>query len=426
MKLWIESAQQGLSSVTGSAIGSVIDDTPGSAISTLITEEGFAGLVVDGSLGSEAEVRARATVNRSWSSTSMDDLLAAVFASGEGGGSFGFLQVQGGDRAKLVECDAPPLFMARRGRLVLLPVIEEERGGHLVRTCEFDLRDGDHLAMVSGGYLRGVRAGNPPRSGGWREISAAVRRLTETRCSAEQLAAALIRQYERQVTRDQGPAIGDVPSAILAPALEPGASAGVNHRPSAIGYQPSAVVVLAMFVRPMRTVTVWSGPPAARAAESRMLDALMAEEDVRVVCGDTTAEIAARMLGAELVMEPPPQEGWAEVPPVSRMILPDGSEPVAMVTEGVVTMRAARERLAEAAHRNGSSAARARNLLGRADGASRLAYVLLTADKVRFLAGLAVNPAQVSADGSPLRQKVVEELIADLKALGKFVSVESY
>jgi hypothetical protein len=437
MKLWIESARQGLGGVISSAIDGVMDGTPASAISTLTTEEGFVGLVVDGSLGPEIETRARSMVNpgpirdgvraRPWSSTDVDDLLAAVFACwGESQGAFAFLQVQGGDRARLVECDAPPLFMARQGRLVLLPVIEEELRGHLVRTCEFDLRDGDHLAMVSAGYLRGIRAGNPTRSGGWRDVSAAVRRLTETRCSAEQLAAALIRQYERQVTRDQGPGTGEGPSAMLAPALEQSASASVNHRLSAISHPPSAVVVLAMFVRPMRTVTVWSGPPADRSAERPMLDALMAEEDVRVVCGDTTAEIAARMLGAKLVMEPPPQEGWAEVPPVSRMVLPDGSEPVAMVTEGVVTMRAARERVAEAAHRNGGSAVRARNLLGRADGASRLAYVLLMADKVRFLAGLAVNPAQVSADGSPLRRKAVEELTADLKALGKLVSVETY
>jgi hypothetical protein len=370
---------------------------PTDGICTFTAAEEFVGLVVTGTLGSAVEACAKAMVNRSWLAADAEDLLTAS-ASGENRASFGFLQVQGGAQARLVECDAPPLFMARQGRLVLLPVIEEELRGRLVRRCEFELRDGDHLAMVSGGYLEGLRAGKSGSKVGWREVAAAVRRLTETRCSAEQLSAALIRQYERLAGIDAG-------SGNL---------------------RESAIAVLAMFVRPMRSVTVWSGPPADRAVERRMLDALMAEEDVRVVCGDTTAEIAARILGAQLVMEPPPEEGWAEVPPVSRMILPNGSEAVELVTEGVVTMRVARERLKETAGRNGGGAARARDLLGRADGASRLAAVLLTADKVHFLAGMAVNPAQVSADGSPLRREVIEELSADLRALGKFVSIEYY
>jgi len=34
---------------------------------------------------------------------------------------FSILQVNGGTRGNLVECDAPPLFMARGGELVILP-----------------------------------------------------------------------------------------------------------------------------------------------------------------------------------------------------------------------------------------------------------------------------------------------------------------
>jgi hypothetical protein len=198
-----------------------------------------------------------------------------------------------------------------------------------------------------------------------------------------------------------------------------GGEAGSSVRlESAMRNPQSAIAVLAMFVRPMRSLTIWSGPPASRAAERGMLELLMAEEDMRVVCGDTTAEIAARLLGAELVMEPRPQEGWAEVPPVSRMMLPGGSEPVAMVTEGVVTMRVARQRLTEAT--------RARDLAARKDGASRLAYLLMTADRVRFLVGMAINLAQVSAEGRPLRRMVVEEVVEDLKVRGKIVSVEHF
>jgi hypothetical protein len=396
MRLWIESAQL--------CQGDAADGTPSDAethaasatLSTLTTEESFLGLVMSGSLSPEVESRARLMVHGPWSSSDVDGLLSALPV--EGHAPLALLHVRDGACARLVECDAPPLFMARRGRLVLLPVVEEEVRGHLVRRCEFELRDGDHLAMVSEGYIQGIRAGTPKSYVGWREVAVSIRRLTETRCSAEQLAGALIRQYQRQGTRDQGPGIGGGPLAT--------------------SHQPSAISVLAMFVRPMRSITIWSGPPASRAAERGLLDALMAEEDMRAVCGDTTAEIAARLLGAELVMEPRPSDGWAEVPPVSWMTLPGWSEPVAMVTEGLVTMRVAGRRLAEATL--------ARDLVGREDGASRLAHLLVSADRVRFLVGLAVNPAQVAPDGTPLRRWVVEELAEDLKARGKIVSVEHF
>jgi len=65
-----------------------------------------------------------------------------------------------------------------------------------------------------------------------------------------------------------------------------------------------------MFVRPMRTATVWSGPPVKREVEQDILEKLLDEPGARIICGDTTAEIAARWLRAKLEMEPRPEDGW--------------------------------------------------------------------------------------------------------------------
>ena len=444
MRLWIESAQQSLPGLAG--------ETTGDYVRTLTTEDQFLALVanIPGRAlsfylahGTEAAPRgscarpplevegwgeARAALQGALTALERDTPLETVTqtllaALPEGVHlPVALLQVRQGSWASLVECDAPPLFMARGGRLVLLPVIEEESYGRLIRRCDFDLQDGDHMALVSEGFLQGLRW---DRRWGWRDIAIATRRITATRCDAGQLAGALVKQYQRRGTRDAGPVTSDGLSATLAPALErpgareperapgsrDGASAGVSHL-------PTAVSVLAMFVRPMRTLTLWSGPPASRAAEREMLDRLMAEEDVRVISGDTTAEIAARLLGAQLVIERRPPDGWREVPPTSRMIDPAGTEEVDLVTEGVVTMTVARGRLASAHH--------PRDVAGQGDGASRLAQMLLTADKVQFLVGTAVNPAQVAADGTPLRRVVVEKLVEDLRARGKIVSVEHF
>jgi len=238
------------------------------------------------------------------------------------------------------------------------------------------------MVMVSQGYLR-PQPPHPPYRGerggwGWTDIAVAVRRWTDTRCDADELLGALVRTYRR---------------------LNPEAPR-------------QDVTIVAMQARPVRTVMVWTGPPVDPAQDEVALEKLMTEPGTRVICGDTTAQIAARLLGAELEMEPRPEGGWVEVPPVSRL------EGMDLVTEGLVTLGKARERIA--------GAKRVRDLSRGEDGATRLARALLEADIIHFIVGLAVNPAQ-AADAArtvPLRQAVVEELMHDLKTRGKLVSVE--
>ncbi len=319
----------------------------------------------------------------------VQDVLAALPAGEHI--AVGLLRIGGDGRAGLAEIEAPPLFMARRGDFVLLPVVEEELSGRLVRHCDFTVQAGDHLAMVSESYIcahRGDRVWN------WREVALSVRRLTATGGSAEELAGALVRLANQRISE----------SANLAE----------NHSPFAIRYSP--IAILALFVRPMRTATVWSGPPADRRRDQEALNRLLAEAGTRIICGDTTAEIAARLLGARLLLDPRPAEGWRDVPPTSRLMTQDGAAPVALVTEGVVTLRTAADRLA--------AVRRSQDLLGRTDGASRLARVLLEADHITFLVGQAVNPAQTEQDGTPLRKAAVARLAEVLRARGKIVTVE--
>jgi hypothetical protein len=284
--------------------------------------------------------------------------------------SLSVLHVERGREAHIVECDALPLFLVQDGQPVLLPVVEETVSGYLIRQCPFTLRDGDYMAMVSEGFLR-----PRGRRWGWPDIAVAVRRWIDTGCDAEELLGALVRTYRR-----------------------------LNPDPS-----HQDVTVVAMHVRPMRTVTVWTGPPVDAARDEAVLRLLMAEPGERIICGGTTARIAARLLGAELETEPKPTGGWGEVPPTFRL------EGASLVTEGLITLRKARERIAD-------DESRIADL--QADGATRLAQALLAADKVHFIVGLAVNPQQVDGSGAPLRKDIVVDLMRDLEARGKLVSVE--
>jgi hypothetical protein len=90
-------------------------------------------------------------------------------------------------------------------------------------------------------------------------------------------------------------------------------------------------------------------------------------------------------------------------------------EQVDMVTEGLVTLGKARERLA--------GVKRADELPRKTDGATRLARALLTADKIHFIVGLALNPQHADGpDAVPLRRLIVKDIINELEK--KLVSVE--
>jgi len=308
--------------------------------------------------------------------TSLDTVVEIMLAALPNGEHmpFSILQVLGGCQAHLVECDAPPLFLTRSGQLVLLPVLEDISHGRLVRECRFLLQDGDHVAMVSEGF---IRARGWSQRWEWRDIAVSTRRWTDTRCDAEQLLGALIRTYRRL----------------------------------AEGEPERDVTVIAMHVRPLRSATVWSGPPADPSLDRTALERLVVERGQRVICGDTTAQIAARLLGVELEIESRPPEGWAEIPPSARL------EGVHLVTEGLITLSKTGERLAAARD--------ARDLPRTEDGATRLARTLLAADSIHFIVGLAVNPQQADDDASvPLRQAAAGKLMDDLEARGKLVSVE--
>jgi hypothetical protein len=371
LKQWVEAAHRCLAKTGADACADVVR--------TFTTEERFIAILVSGAQGKERATQVVDEVIAGLRQGASPDAAAEtvlVALPQDVHLSLSVLQVEKGREAHaceahVVECDAPPLFLVQDGQPVLLPVMEETLVGYLVRQCKFSLQDGDHLAMVSEGFLR-------PRGWrwGWPDIAVAVRRWTDTGSDANKLLGALIRTYQR-----------------------------LNPDPP-----QQDVSVIAMHVRSMRTATVWTGPPVDTAQDEATLRSLMIEPGERIICGGTTAQIAARLLSAELKTEPKPAGGWEEVPPTFRL------EGMNLVTEGLITLGKAGERMVQAKG--------VHDLPRSEDGATRLARALLAADKVHFIVGLAVNPQQVDESGAPLRKGVVEDLMHDLEARGKLVSVE--
>ncbi|MBC7224760.1 MAG: hypothetical protein H5T59_10895 [Anaerolineae bacterium] len=174
---------------------------------------------------------------------------------------------------------------------------------------------------------------------------------------------------------------------------------------------------VAMRVREAVRATIWTGPPADPARDVKAVERLMGAEGLKVICGGTTAQIAARVLGRRLEVEwlPPSRRqdrARRRTPPPARL------EGVDLVTEGIITLGLAVELLEQART--------VRDLPRDDEAATRLARILLLADEVHLLVGTALNPNQVAdlVRGEPMRMIYVKELVRLLRERNKQVILE--
>jgi hypothetical protein len=297
--------------------------------------------------------------------------------------TFCILHVHKGRQAYLVEYDAPPLFLVRRGQVVALPRQERAVWGRTIHECQFDLQEGDYMVMVSDGYIHAGVGRSLKLGWGWENIAQTIEKRAETHPDAYQLLNSLTR--------------------ICSSLYE--------------GKPGDDATAVAMRARRVISATVWSGPPADKGLDKPALDRLMAEHGTRVICGGTTAQVAARLLGAPLkvrwnLTDANQTADDEKIPPIAYLRGMD------LVTEGIITISKTIERVKEAST--------IYDLPVKEDGATQLARILLNADKIHFIIGDAINPQQVGdlVRGKPMRQLLLDDLINDLRGRGKVISTE--
>lgn len=298
--------------------------------------------------------------------------------------TFCLLKVRNGRESYLVEYDAPPLFLVRQSKVLPLPMVERTVYGRTIGECQFSVEEGDRLVMVSDGFIHAGVGHSLKLGWGWQNIAQAIEEWIDTQPDAWQLLNYL---------------------TFLCNKLYEG-------KP---GDDATAVV---MHARRAVSATVWSGPPAQKDLDQVALDKLLAEPGLRIICGGTTAQVAARLLGTPLkvlwstkdIVDLAPED--EKIPPIASL------KGMRLVTEGIVTISKALERL--------KAASSLHDLPVKEDGATQLARVLLGADKIHFVIGDAINPQQIGdlVRRRPMRQLLLEDLMADLRSRGKVVTAE--
>jgi hypothetical protein len=299
--------------------------------------------------------------------------------------TFAVLIVYQGKEAHLVEFDSPPLILVRDGLLTNLPFEERQIKERIIREAHFTLQDNDYMVLISDGYEHAGLGGIYRMGWGWKNVATAVQRFIQT----------------------------GVDTALLTDALSRTCMKLYSGKPG------DDATVISMKVRPAVSVCILTGPPSNKDLDSFAVSRLMAAEGDKIICGGSTAQMAARVLESKLEVEwVPPWKRTGDEPKKK------GSPPTAilkgvnLVTEGILTIGQAIEIL--------QKVKTIHDLPKDNDAATRLARYLLTADDIHLIVGSAINPNQVAdlIRGEPMRMVYIRELVQDLTQRNKQVSVE--
>ncbi len=199
---------------------------------------------------------------------------------------------------------------------------------------------------------------------------------------------------------ESGAGIGDLPRKVLD--MTKSVSRGVHV---------DDTTAVFLNCRVAKEITMLSGPPSARYKDRQFAERFIKAEGERVVCGSTTAELLARELQRPIRLK---SAGISLGSPPEYMM--DGAD---MVTEGAVMLNQIYNILGEDPETfTGGSPA------------ERLCAMLLEADVVTFLVGLAVNEAHADMTFRQLgirpRETAIRLIAQKLKQMGKLVAEEYY
>ncbi len=299
--------------------------------------------------------------------------------------TFTILHLVRNQYAEIIQYDNPHVIMIRNGHVSDYQKMEINIEGKRIFNSKIRLQEGDVFVAMSDGC---------PHAGigmaynfGWKreDIADFMADMSLAGHTAKALCALLIDECDKLY----------------------------GHRP---GDDATACVVR---IRQRTPMNILFGPPASRNESERMMSLFFSREGKHIVCGGTTASIAARFLGRKVETDVR-LDRTSKVPPISRI------EGVDLVTEGVVTMNMvlsiARDYLKGEDNYDEWGFGR--------DGASKICQLLFDeGTDINFFVGKAMNPAHQGADtpiNFNIKMNIVEELSECLRRMGKRVKISYF
>lgn len=301
--------------------------------------------------------------------------------------TFSILQIFHSGEAYLAEFDNPSCVFIRDGKIVKYPYETREIEGKKVHEYRFQVKKNDCFVLMSDGVIY-AGAGSILNLQGWTWDAMAEYTLkcTKKTMSASRLAVMLSQACDELYEEKPG----DDTTVAVARVIE------------------------------RRVVNIFTGPPKSREDDERLMHEFLHTEGKKVVAGGTSANIAARVLGREIVTKVDSRN--PDVPPTATL------EGIDLVTEGVLTLGKCLKILKK--YVNDEFDAEFFDELDADNGASRLAKMLIEeCTELNLFVGTAVNEAHMESELNfdlSMRQNLVHQLITIAEKMGRNVTVKYY
>ena len=301
--------------------------------------------------------------------------------------TFSILQIFHSGQAYLAEFDNPSCVFIRDGKILDYPYKVREIEGKKIHEYRFQVKKNDCFVLMSDGVIyAGAGSILNMRGWTWEAMAEYTLKCTKKTMSASRLAVMLSQACDELYEEKPG--------------------------------DDTTVAVARVIDR--RVVNIFTGPPRSKDDDERLMHEFMHTEGKKVVAGGTSANIAARILGREIITKADSRN--PDVPPMATL------EGIDLVTEGVLTLGKCLKILKK--YVNDEFDAEFFDELDADNGASRLAKLLIEdCTELNLFVGTAVNEAHAESELNfdlSMRQNLVDQLIATAEKMGRTVTAKYY
>lgn len=297
--------------------------------------------------------------------------------------TFTVLHISTSGLLSIFQYDNPSAILLRDGAEVEIPFSSFIVGDKVIESARMQLQKGDVIIAVSDGVENaGVAHGGASYEGRWgrADIAEYMEPISVVGFSAKTMNTILLDEcFKRYVA-------------------EPG----------------DDTTALTICIKGREQVNVLIGPPANMTDNKKMMSLFFSKRGKHIVCGGTTASIAADYLG-EKIVENPYIQSDPDVPAMGKI------KGVDLTTEGVLTIGKVLQYAEDYLEDNGTYV----QWCYSRDSASLMARILFEeATDIDFFIGSAVNPAHQGMEGTitfSTKMKIINDLKKCLKKMGKRV-----
>ena len=301
--------------------------------------------------------------------------------------TFSILQIFRNGEMFLAEFDNPNCIFIRDGRIVDYPYQTREIEGKQVREYRCSVKKNDCFVLMSDGVIY-AGAGEILDLKGWTWDSVA--------------------EYTERITKDT------LSASRLAVMLSGACNDLYVNRPG----DDTTVAVARVIDR--HVINLFTGPPENKDNDEILMRDFMGSEGKKVVSGGTSANIAARVLGQEIVDIP--ETANSGLPPMARI------KGIDLVTEGVLTLGRALKLLNRFANDEFDETFFAE--LDANNGAAHLARLIIEeCTELNMFVGTAVNEAHKESGLTfeiSMRMNLIDRFRQTVERIGKQVNLKYY